>query len=323
MHSMLRVTQMMCKRQILWLLTAVVAWGCIASNFASEPPPAPVPNVVHFRAVILVLSSHHNALVRNCRRVWKAYMHLNPRVKVFFVYGSSGASLQQEAHDLIYPDIEENYNPGMLLKTVAAMETIHASNFTYDFLVRTNIGTFWDLDALLEHLDELPTSLCYSGHGPHGDGTYLSGVDTIVNRDMVTAMITAKASLRYHDVAEDQAMGFFFHGTLGAPFLPSRIFFLGGASGEGIPLQSTLAGPIRDEISLGMQRLPGKGHYQQTAPSYSARADHYRVKSARDRDTLDMACYVQLCAMVYNVSCNLDFEGVGFIYPSSKNEVTK
>ena len=202
----------------------------------------------------------------------------------------------------------------MLLKTVAAMETIHSRNYTYDFLVRTNIGTFWDLDALLQHLDELPTSLCYSGHGPHDGGTYLSGVDTIVNRDMVVAMTDSKGNLSYHDVAEDKAMGLFFHGVMGAPFLPARIFFLGGASGEGIAFQSADAGPIRDEILLGMQPILEKGKFQQTAPAYAARADHYRVKNAKDRDTLDIACYVQLCAMIYNISCNFDFENVGYIY---------
>ena len=141
----------------------------------------------HFRAVMLILASHNNEIYRNARRVWLTYIDREPSIKIFFIYGR-GSVPQEELteHDLQFEDIEENYNPGMILKTQRAMEEIvERRNYTFDFFIRTNISTLWNLMQLLEHLKTLPTQLCYSGHGPHGENTYVSGTDTTVNGYMV------------------------------------------------------------------------------------------------------------------------------------------
>ena len=171
----------------------------------------------------------------------------------------------------------------MLLKTVAAMEQID-QNYSYDFFVRTNIGTFWDFNALLLHLHELPNTLCYSGHGPH-ENSYLSGTDTIVNRHMIQDIVVHRSELDYV-TAEDKAMGLFFHGRLGAPFLPSRIFFLEHIESYNVTF-------IRAEISKGV----------------AEQSDHFRVKNMANRHILDIACYVELCDLIYNLSCHeIEFE---------------
>lgn len=201
-------------------------------------------------------------------------MHQNPDIKVFLVYGSS-ASFEPKPYDLVYPDIEETYSPGMLLKTVAAMEHIDAT-LSYDYFVRTNIGTFWNFTALMQHLDELPSALTYSGDGPFLH-EYVSGTDTIVNRHMITQLVKHKHELDYVG-AEDHAMGKFFHGVMGAPFLKSRIFFM-----ENFTSPDPVA--IRAEI----------------ANAQSLHADHYRVKNMHDRDVIDIACYQELCRETYGI----------------------
>lgn len=105
---------------------------------------------------------------------------MEPSIKIFFIYGKNAIPKEElTEYDLQYDDIEENYNPGMILKTKRGMEEMQR-RYTFDFFIRTNISTLWDLKKLLENLKMLPLQLCYSGHGPHGGHQYLSGTDTIV-----------------------------------------------------------------------------------------------------------------------------------------------
>lgn len=202
-------------------------------------------------------------------------MHLHPDIKVFLVYGNSFRGTPLES-DLVFKDIEEVYNPGMLQKTLRAMEHIEA-HYSYDFLLRTNIGTFWNFSNLMKHLDTLPLRNCYSGDGPFRD-TYLSGTDTIVNRHMIREFIRHQNELDY-EVPEDWAMGLIFHGVLGAPFLKSRIYFMEG-----------FVAPDKDQIVHAIHE------------GLDLEADHYRVKNHRgNRNVVDIACYIHLCREIYGL----------------------
>ena len=94
----------------------------------------------HFRVIILVLSSYLGPLVQNNRKVWHQYMHLHPDVKVFPVYGNSFQGTPLES-DLVYMDVEENYNPEMLNKTLQATKYID-QHYTYDFFGAPIWGPF-------------------------------------------------------------------------------------------------------------------------------------------------------------------------------------
>ena len=78
-------------------------------------------------------------------------------------------------------------------------------------------------------------------------------------------------------VAEDKAMGLLFHGAMGAPFLPSKIWFLEEFSEEAA---------LRDAIDKGM----------------AAGADHYRVKAVNNREHVDLMAYKLLLKAIYGIS---------------------
>lgn len=258
-------------------LTAMATLMMMMMNFDCQKQMLSSPSSPsHYRVIILVLSSHLNSLVKNNRKVWHRYMHLYHDIKVFLVYGNSFQGERLES-DLVFMDVEENYNPGMLNKTLLAMEYID-QHYTYDFFLRTNIGTFWDFKMLKEHLDTLPASNCYSGDGPF-ENAYLSGTDTLVNGYMVKEFLKHRDELNY-GIAEDKAMGIIFHGHIGAPFLKSRIFFM-----ENFVLPDEQ--PIVDKIHEGMRQ----------------KADHYRVKNHHgDRNVVDIACYICLCKEIYSLN---------------------
>lgn len=267
------------KKLSRWCIGAscfIVFMFYLSPSSVQSTAPVIVPQSTRYRAVVLVLASHQSELYRNCRRVWLQYYTREPSIKVFFVYGQGSLPYSERTSaDLVYEDIPETYNPGMILKTHRAIQEINAQ-YEYDFFIRTNLSTFWDFVALLEHLDTLPDTLCYSGHGPHGGDTYLSGTDTIVNDYM------ARQFGEYKNVnlnaPEDQAMGFFFHGVMGAPFLPSRIHF--------VETQKTEE-ELESVIDKGM----------------ASAVDHYRVKHnvAADRERIDWMAYKMLLKKIYDV----------------------
>jgi hypothetical protein len=237
----------------------------------------------HYRAIILVLASNNNNIDKNCRFIWKKYMKLDPTIKVFFVYGKIINLLidYDPTCDLIYEDISESY-PVLIHKTIRAMETLQ-SLYTYDYFIRTNLSTFWDFNKLNLHLNELPTSNCYSGDGPlpgyTQNGYYLSGTDTIVTSEMIQSIIDNKHLIRY-DVVEDAAMGLYFNGILKAPMLPNRICFF-----EDIINASLQDFEIMERINISIQN----------------NKDHYRIKNTNNREINDLYIYIKLLKIIYNI----------------------
>jgi hypothetical protein len=240
----------------------------------------------HYRAVILVLASNNNQHYNNCRKIWKTYMMLDKTIRVFFIYGKLFDVLENydKTSDIILDNIPESY-PVYIKKTVEAMKIIH-NNCTYDFFIRTNLSTFWDFKKLHLQLNDLPTINCYSGDGPldgcgyNSNGDYLSGTDTIVTTEMIQLMITNEHLINF-EIVEDQAMGRFFNGILGAPMLPNRICFFED-------IKST------NEIDKIENRI---------ADAIQNNKNHYRVKTLNsNREEIDFFILQNLLKKIYNIS---------------------
>jgi hypothetical protein len=246
-----------------------------------------------FRCLILVLASNNNGIYKNARKVWQAYGNIDSEIRTYMVYGNADNKIDNlNEFDLVYDDIEESHNPGMLKKTIRAMEYIDAT-YEYDFFIRTNISTFWDFSILKRNLYNLPTSECYSGDGPltpsgydSENGYYLSGTDTIITPESVKAIIKNKKTLDYK-IPEDAAMGIFFNGVLKCPFIKSQIFFM-----EKFNLRNNILDlfeKLKIMASIWYARKIQK--------------DHYRVKTlTSNREITDMYIYKQLLKYVYQIN---------------------
>jgi hypothetical protein len=162
-----------------------------------------------YKAILLVLASDNTELYRQFKQVYEHYIDSNPNVKVLFVYGRD-VSFDVKPYDLVY-DVEENYYPGMITKTVRAFEHINRS-YDYDFLVRTNLSTFWDINRLCKRLNRLPTTQCASGtfrqcvYKGRRSPEYIAGVNLVVSRDVVQHFIDHQDRLIEWDLPEDWAL---------------------------------------------------------------------------------------------------------------------
>ena len=80
------------------------------------------------RAVVLILASNE-ILYQQARYIWKKYMYLDPQIKVFFVYGKLLNSLvDQDENDLIFNDLQENYQNMIELTRVLSKKYKYINN---------------------------------------------------------------------------------------------------------------------------------------------------------------------------------------------------
>ena len=180
-----------------------------------------------YKVVILVLASRGEVFCE-FREIWEKYCHRFPEVKTHFVYGQGEHENKYES-DLIFEDCPEKY-PVPVCKTIKAFEFVEA-NYDYDFLLRTNLSSFWIIPKFLENLKDYPSENFYSGDGPfelecrgqqylYYSEKYFSGTDTVVNKKMITNSLNYLKEdsdfdffLKYANpfvIPEDKAMGMLF-----------------------------------------------------------------------------------------------------------------
>lgn len=163
------------------------------------------------RVILLVLASDNAFLYKQFRKIYKAYANTDPSIKTFMVYAGKENSFTPDEHDLVYSDIEENYYPGMITKTVRAMEDID-KQYDYDFMIRTNLSTFWDFELLHKRLDKQPITKCFTGtfrdcvYKGKPSPQYVSGTNLVVSRDLVKTYIKNSVELCSWDLPEDWAL---------------------------------------------------------------------------------------------------------------------
>lgn len=218
----------------------------------------------YYKAILLVLASDNTPLYQEFRKVYQAYLDSNPNIRVFLVYGNQ-YSFEPQSYDLVYNDIEENYNPGMITKTVRAIEYIDA-NYDYDFLIRTNLSTFWHLDGLFSRLKNTPTQKCFTGsliscrYKDQSSPQYIAGVNLILSRDLVKHLIDDQDEMCQWKLPEDWAMSqvLINRGFTPVHAVPSPIHFME-------KFVNTDQQPIYHEISIAQK------HHR----------DHYRIKNTK------------------------------------------
>jgi len=240
-----------------------------------------------YKAIMLVLASDNAPIYKELRKVYQAYLHENANIKVFMVYGD-GTEFDATQDDLIYPDVAENYYPGMITKTIKAIQHID-ENYDYDFLIRTNISTFWDFDRLLKRLDIQPLENCFTGtirgckHKGEASPQYISGTNLVLSRDLVVKMISHKDELLSWDLPEDWAMSKLFidSGLKPRASLPGAIHFME-------QFKSVDEQPILSEIEIARKM----NH------------DNFRIKNNHDRLNIDVAVAKILLREYYGKTIN-------------------
>ena len=155
-------------------------------------------------------------------KIWKQYDKKHDDIKVFYVFGKDHIKADDSE---IVADSVENLIPGILLKTVYAMDKIH-KEYNYDFLLRTNLSSFFVLPKLYQFLDTLPKTGCYTGMNLNGRRyvRFVSGSGIIMSRDVIYLLLSNKRDIDCGYI-DDYTIGKFMrdHRVIMRPIAVNRV----------------------------------------------------------------------------------------------------
>jgi len=141
------------------------------------------------KAVILIIVSHldRDDRYKSAYEIWKKYMDKHKNIDCYFL------ELKEDLDDNlikkgnhIYVKGKETKEPGILDKTMIAMNSMKND---YDYFIRTNISTMWNLDKLYSFLMRLPeNNVHYSNsiwrEGYQSISDYGQGHNIIISKDI-------------------------------------------------------------------------------------------------------------------------------------------
>ena len=147
----------------------------------------------HYKIIFIIIASPTDFYNKN-KMVLNKFMNENKNIKSFFIYGNVDKSkVFKTEHDL-YFDCPENLRPGVLIKTIKAFEYIK-KKFTFDYVIRTNLSTFWNVKLLLHKINDFPNEKCLAGQLTRSD--YFWGTGIIMSKDLIDLLIRDKNKLNY------------------------------------------------------------------------------------------------------------------------------
>ena len=153
-------------------------------------------------------------------------MHSDPEhIEAYFIKGDPTIPVENLlVGDTIYSKISDSYKPGMLQKSVMAMEFLLDKIKKSDYVLRTNLSSFYHFPRLLEFVNHLPKTRCYCAQAftpSHADVTpeyydipFGWGAGFILSPDLVQMLVEGKQELLKDadKIPDDVKIGaFFFH----------------------------------------------------------------------------------------------------------------
>lgn len=172
---------------------------CLLFSF-QNPVHSEIPREI--KVLILIPSSDGLPVYKELEKIWRAYMKSDPsHVEAYFVKADPSLdSTCQLIGDTLWSKTEENFFPGMTMKTLLAMEYMHPRLHEFDYIIRTNLSSFYVYPRLLDFLKTLPIKGCYAGHIDSGShekccASWGCGAGLYFSPDVVDLMVKNKEEI--------------------------------------------------------------------------------------------------------------------------------
>ena len=133
--------------------------------------------------IFLIISSSDVPQYLQMKELSNLYYNLfNDNIKHFYIEFKNDLKVDIiENEDHIYMKGIETIKPGILIKTKLALYYIN-NKYNYDYIIRTNLSSFWNLNNLLKFKNYLPRQKMCCGHLPFN--TFISGTGIIMSNDV-------------------------------------------------------------------------------------------------------------------------------------------
>ena len=170
-----------------------------------------------YKLIILIIASN-GGVYDIFTEYWNKYMNTRSDIKSFFIFGQSSTNTSSfnsfdsfnssHCFHSLYKDVSiisptvESFIPGILQKTIYSFEYIEA-NFEYEYIMRTNLSSFFDINQLMVFINTLPKERLYCGKN---NRNYISGSCFILSKDVVKLIIQNKDKIDYN-IIDDVSIG--------------------------------------------------------------------------------------------------------------------
>lgn len=162
------------------------------------------------KVLILIIASDNEPRYIELQKLWRSYMHSDPEhVECYFIRGDDKlliSNFYRLEGDVLWSKTKESTVPGILMKTLYSFEYFQPRFNEFDFIIRTNLSSFYIFPRLLDYLETLPKKGCYSGPLARFDITAASGCGIIFSPDVVEliiehrSLLMARRRVNYDDV---------------------------------------------------------------------------------------------------------------------------
>jgi len=119
-------------------------------------------------------------------------------IKFFFIEFDNNINKDiEEIGDFIYVKGNElPLVPNMLVKTLLCIEYIK-NKYEYDYIIRTNITTLWNIKVLLSLYNTIPRNNFFGGH--YMFDSFISGTGIIISNDLIPLLLKTNILDRDND----------------------------------------------------------------------------------------------------------------------------
>lgn len=171
------------------------------------------------KLLVLITASDDLPVYEEHQKIWRSYMHLDPlHVQAFFMKADPNLSSNCKIQgDTIWCRTVDALFPGVINKTISSIEFFSLRGDEFDYVLRTNLSSFYYFPALMEFLEILPQKKCYcarripSGRDEKGEIFFGSGAGIILSKDLAQMLVEAKSEILASNLHDDLAIGSFFH----------------------------------------------------------------------------------------------------------------
>ena len=175
----------------------IIITSMLESTVSNKTPADGVPTNDVYPFIILIISSYDIPQFLQMKELSRMYYKLfSDKIKYFYVELKSDLDKDiVEQGDHIYVKGTESIVPGILFKTAKALDYINQI-YTYKYVIRTNLSTFWNLYNLLKVLDYLPRFGLAGGKIEFG--SFISGCGIFMSYDValkVSSLINTNAKM--------------------------------------------------------------------------------------------------------------------------------
>jgi hypothetical protein len=236
-----------------------------------------------YKIIFLIISSDNESIYSQMRDLSPKYLDLyTDSIKYFFIENRENIDQDIiEEGNYIYIKGSESFIPGIYQKSIKAIEYV-SNNYNFDFVIRTNLSTFWNIPNLFTLLDSKSKERFSGGYSFQG---FISGTGIIMSKDVgIIVSSNPNNSHMGDDLAISQTI-----------------------SSHGIELYNII------EYKWGflipqIDNLPDNCRYLNITDNDFSDILNFRIKNA-DR-TIDVTYFKVLLNKLYNINIDYDLSNI-------------